>query len=503
MAAENPPDLLDLLRNLNFGQRVAEEEGDQLSGYFVETDHWRRLFSDSADIVYGSKGAGKSALYSLLAARRSELFDRGVLVAIGENPRGTPAFSALVTDPPASEREFIALWKLYLACLISATLDDYGVPGSAAADLRHHLEQSGMRPRNRTLQALLSDAFSYVKRLFRPKAFEACVEIDPVTQMPTGVSGKITFEEPTVAEAQAGIASMDALLALGDKALRESQFRIWILMDRLDVAFSESSALEQNALRALFHVYLDISGYGSLRLKIFLRSDIWRRIAEGGFREASHITRHLTIEWNRGSLLNLVILRAVQNPALLQYYGVSRNAILASSAAQEGFFRRMFPDQVEAGPQKPDTFDWMLGRTRDATRQNAPRELIHLLNSLRDVQIRRLEIGDTAPENGQLFVRNVFKDALPEVSRTRLEQTLYAEYPETRERIEMLRGEKTQHSVDSLARIWVLGPEETLRAARRLVDIGFFEQRGEKDNPAFWVPFLYRDALELVQGSAD
>ena len=64
---------------------------------------------------YGPKGSGKSALYSLLIARRNQLFDKGVLVTPGENPRGTPAFRALVTDPPASEREFIALWKLYLA----------------------------------------------------------------------------------------------------------------------------------------------------------------------------------------------------------------------------------------------------------------------------------------------------------------------------------------------------------------------------------------------------
>ena len=33
--------------------------------------------------------------------------------------------------------------------------------------------------------------------------------------------------------------------------------------------------------------------------------------------------------------------------------------------------------------------------------------------------------------------------------------------------------------------------------------IGFFEQRGDKVSPAYWVPFLYQPALELVQGSAD
>ena len=38
--------------------------------------------------------------------------------------------------------------------------------------------------------------------------------------------------------------------------------------------------------------------------------------------------------------------------------------------------------------------------------------------------------------------------------------------------------------------------------AEELVEIGFFQRRGSRDAPAFWVPFLYRDALEMVQGRA-
>ena len=31
----------DLLGQIDFGQRIAEEEGAALAGYFVETDNWR------------------------------------------------------------------------------------------------------------------------------------------------------------------------------------------------------------------------------------------------------------------------------------------------------------------------------------------------------------------------------------------------------------------------------------------------------------------------------
>ena len=39
--------------------------------------------------------------------------------------------------------------------------------------------------------------------------------------------------------------------------------------------------------------------------------------------------------------------------------------------------------------------------------------------------------------------------------------------------------------------------------AEQLTEVGFFERKGTKDNPSYWVPFLYRDALNLVQGSAE
>ena len=68
------------LRTVSFGQRVAEEETDVLSSYFVETDHWTRLFRGEIDVVYGAKGAGKSALYSLLLSRSGELFDKSSLL---------------------------------------------------------------------------------------------------------------------------------------------------------------------------------------------------------------------------------------------------------------------------------------------------------------------------------------------------------------------------------------------------------------------------------------
>ena len=138
----------------------------------------------------------------------------------------------------------------------------------------------------------------------------------------------------------------------------------------------------------------------------------------------------------------------------------------------------------------------------DGTKLPAPRELIHLLNVTRDNQVQRLELGAAELDGEALFSRQAIRDALPEVSKTRLEQTVFAEYPRLREHIEMLRGEQTLQKVETLQQIWKIDSAETLDKANQLIEIGFFEQRGTRGDPQFWVPFVYRDAAGMVQGTA-
>lgn len=455
-------------------------------------------------MIYGPKGAGKSALYALLLSKTSELFDKNILLVPAENPRGAPAFRDLLQDPPVTEREFVNLWKLYFACLLHGLLSEYEIKGEATSELELALQREGLVRGKLTLAGVLSSVVNYVRSALRPQAVEGGLNIDPATQLPTGFTGKIIFSEPVKGVGDPELRSVDHLLNLANIALSNAGLRVWVLLDRLDVAFSENVELEANALRALFRVYLDLLAYQNIHLKIFLRTDIWSRITSEGFREASHVTRHLTISWNRNSLLNLVVRRALHNQSICVGYGVTEALGGMPVGEQEKFFYRAFPEQVDVGPNKPTTIDWLLSRTRDGTKENAPRELIHFLNCLRDVQVRRFELGtEPAPEQDQLFARVAFKEALPEVSRVRLEQTLYAEHPDQKRWLDKLKGEKTLQTPEALAQTWGISVEEATERAAHLSDIGFFEQRGTKQNPEFWVPFLYREALDLVQCSAD
>jgi hypothetical protein len=493
----------EILSSVSFGQRVAEEEAELLATYFVETDQWTRLFRGDIDVIYGPKGSGKSALYSLLLARSGELFDRNILLIAAENPRGTTAFHELAVDPPVTEREFVSLWKLYIASLLNSSLAEFGISNDFASKLEEALVREGLVKGQLTLAGLLQRVRRYITGVFRPKAIEGAVNFDPITQLPQGFTGKITFSELGAHDASGEFRSVDSLLQLASDALGQAGVRGWVLLDRLDVAFAENLELENNALRALFRVYLDFGALSNLTLKIFLRTDLWSRITSQGFREASHITRHLTVSWNRSSLLNLIVRRSMHNPSLRQAYLLPNDLARRGVEEQEKFFFRLCPEQVDVGPNKPNTFDWLLSRTRDGSKLNAPRELIHFLNSLREVQVKRLEVGEAPPDGELLFARPSFKDALPEVSKVRLEQTLYAEYPDLKDWLEKLRNEKTSHTPSTLASIWGVSSDEATSKANLLATVGFFEKRGSLQDPEYWVPFLYRDALEMVQGAAE
>lgn len=347
---------IDVLRKPSFGKRTAEEEQEQLRAYFVETEQWRHVLKGEVDVVYGPKGSGKSAIYSLISQNRDELFDRYIIVVPGENPQGAPAFKDIQADPPYSVFEFVSLWKLYVLTLCGQAIKEYGLTNIKCALLFSALEEAELIPSSFTLAKVLRYALDYVKNFTRPKLLETTVSFDPVTGVPISLTGRIVLREPSASAAKLGIISVDDLFRTASEALAEAGYTIWIVLDRLDVAFAGKEDLEVNALRALFKFYLDTKVHQNIVTKIFLRTDIWTAITRVSFREASHIERALNIKWNAEDLTNLVVRRAVSNEAICRYYEVDRNRILADYSSQEKFLARMLPEQVEIGPNKPRTF---------------------------------------------------------------------------------------------------------------------------------------------------
>ena len=495
-------DKRDVLEQLTFGQRVAEDEREELAEYFVETDQWKRVESGRIDVVFGPKGAGKSAIYTSLMAREAEMSGRGIILISAEKPRGSTVFQGLVAEPPTVEIEFVGIWKTYILSLLGSVIVDYGLVGDAAKRVKTALvAEQLLATGDAPIAARFRMVWDWIKGLSGRLAPEGELQLDPNTGSPTGIAFKISLQEPSADARARGFMSLDELLGDANQALTDNELSVWVLFDRLDVAFSESRELEANGIRALFKTYLDMRELENIGVKIFLRTDIWNEVTKRGFREASHITRQLRIDWGSSALLNLIVRRALRVPAVVEYHEADPHTVLSSAKAQRAFFDSLVPDQVDVG-KNPLTFEWILGRVQDGSKRPAPREVIHLLNEARDAQLKMLERGEAALPAKELLSRGALREALFPISKIRLEQTLYAEYPTEKPWIQAFEGQKTEHTRASLAEMWDCDVAEAGQRAARLVEIGFMEQRGEREEPIYWVPFLYRPGLDMRQGAA-
>lgn len=487
-----------VLRLLTIGARVAEEEAHELEEYFLETDQFHRIIAGEVDIVFGPKGSGKSAIYSSVLAKAAEMFDSSIFLVAGENPKGSTAFAGIKDDPPSSEDEFKAVWKLYVLSLISDVMTEYALSSSEAKQVRSVLAEMGLTKGGGGLSALLHNVVEYLSAVLRPQSLEGAIIFEPLSGIPTGLVGKITLREPSDLERAAGFVSIDQLLVIADSALEAANIEVWILFDRLDVAFEGSALIEARALRSLFRVYLDLLGFEHIQLKIFIRSDIWKTLTLEGFREASHITRTATITWTDVSLLNLIVRRLVKNDELLEFLNMEAEVALRDAHSQRDFLDRILPDRIPEKRSRPKTYDWILSRTKDGTGSTAPRELIHYLTESRNIQLAMIERGEHDQSETFLLSRQAIRSALAEVSQVRLEQTIYAEYPLLRHPISLLEHKKSSQTTASLSEIWEVSHVESSNLAARLLDIGFFESEGERSDPVFVVPHLYRPALEMT-----
>lgn len=286
----------------------------------------------------------------------------------------------------------------------------------------------------------------------------------------------------------------DDALTLLNAVLDEIELTTWIVVDRLDEAFQGFPAAEIPALRALFRTYLDLNAFPRIRLKLLVRKDLFRRITGDGFVNLTHINaRKIEISWDEDDLLDLLGRRMSENAGFVESIG-------QSSGAPRAVFERVFPDQVDAGTNRPTTWAWILSRIRDANGVRPPRNLIDLAKKAQQEQLRREEREKTAYEAGKpLISSEALKKGFARLSEERVQDTLLAEAgSEYAALIEKFRDSKAEHNAGTLSTTLGIGADDVPASARNLKELGFLEPVGS----TFKVPMLYRGGLNITQGKA-
>lgn len=479
----------ELLKLVSFGTSVAEFDQD-LEKYFIETDTFRSVVSNEGDIIAGDKGTGKTAIYRILKQnyrKYDELEEVEIVDAF--NPTGDPVFQRLTYGPNLSEDQYRTFWKAYLLSLVGNWVLDIYDPSFNAElrALKNTLDFLDLSSTDVSPETIFGNLHALVTRLTKPESVEMGLSVSE-TGMPV-----ITPKVSLGAERQKGeeIFNGDFLRTL-DQAVDSVDVTAWVLFDRLDEAFSGRPEIEVPALRALMRTYLDLASLTNIKLKLFLRKDLFRKITKGGFVNLTHINaRRIDIVWDEEDLIDMAVRRLLQNETLREMLPYPEN--------NEAVFSVFLPGQIDVGERKPNTKTWIMGRIRDGNNNKPPRNMIDLLNKARDAQNRREQRSEREvdPAVGPFIEADAVKRAISQLSEQRVQDTLLAEAGDLAEVVSNFRDGKSEHNQDTL-RATIGSVENFDDTVKALVDLGFLEEFGQN----FKVPMLYRDGLKIKQGKA-
>jgi hypothetical protein len=484
----------EVLKQLDLGNSVAEEDRD-LQNYFVETETFRALVADEADIIAGDKGTGKTALYKILTQRYGDIPDLSdVEVVTAFNPTGNSVFQQMAMGNILTEGQYATVWKSYALSLAGNWLleiYDEADYTPSMVKLNDILMRAGLRSTDDP-QTVFTKLVGIVNRIVKPKSAGIEVSFDEAA-LPV-FTPQIEFGDGTEAGDSYILRHTEALRILNE-ALTEAELSVWLVLDRLDEAFQGYPQTEIPALRALLRTYLDMKEFDRIKLKLFVRRDLFRKITQGdeGFVNLTHInTRKIEVGWDDEDLLNLLIRRIRNNNDFTATLGLK-------GKSDEEVFNILFPDQVEFGKGRPKTWKWVLTRIRDGNGVKPPRNLIDLVKKAQREQHRREDREAHEFEKGEpLISGEALKIALTKLSEERVVDTLLAESGPYAKYIERFRNGKAEHNGDSLMAVLDVSPNEQRRITKVLQDMGFLEQTGE----TYKIPMLYRDGLNITQGKA-
>lgn len=481
----------DILRLLDPGSSVAEYD-EALEDHFVETDVFRALVADRADIVAGDKGTGKTALYRMLQQRYPHLLAK-VDVLAGFNPAGTPIFQRLAEGEPLSEGQYVTIWKAYCLSLAGNWIlaDNAPVFSHGMDELDKLLTKAGLRSTDGAASTILSQAIDAVRRIAHPKGAEIATSFTPEGHIV--ISPRVEFGDAIDA---GGITYHDEALRVLDALLAEIDHSVWIALDRLDEAFQGFPNAEKPVLRALLRTYLDLAEFKRLRLKLFVRKDLFRRVVDTGFVNLTHVNaRKVEIVWDDEDLMDLLCRRFRRSGHFVDALGASFD-----SRANEALFYAVFPRHVDPGSRSPTTWNWMLARIRDGNGVAAPRNLIDLVKKAQEAQQRmehRVATPHDAASDRAVIQSRALKRGLSALSDERVADTLLAEAGQHVYLIEKFRDGRAEHNDCSLAKLLDLPTADVRAEIKPLVDLGFL-QVGE----TLKIPMLYRGGLGIRQGKA-
>ena len=507
-------ELSALLEQLDLGISVAESD-PLLEVARIETSAFSDLFHDRVDLVPGTKGSGKTALFRIFVEFLPSglLSQKKVIIAHGVHSLGNPVFHAFNDEfSKLSEEEFVSFWCIYLVSLAHEQFiknPEYRALLTPAigkiGKFKEACENAGI-PEIQSEKSLL-DVLGWALhalRSWRPKLKykdPACGEFEldlfgSVGDFPPSKEGEVNNTNDSLPSYANDIKS-----AL-EEVLKSCDLSLWLMVDRLDEVFPRRSEVEKRALRGLLKA-INYFRSPSIRVKVFLRDDMLEEIVSSGegFTALTHVTARQsdTLRWGEEQIKTFVVKRFSANDALVKHLNLDKEKLNASATYRDECFYKIFPPTVHKGTNQSSTIRWIYNRCSDGKGVVTPRDVLDLL--IRAKQ-RQQDICKADPDGdvGCIIGASALQYGFEELSKRKRDTYLSAEFPHLWQHIQKFSEGKTQYSESAIKKL--LGSAKWQKVTDDLLSIGFLSKSVRRGKTSFDIPFLYRHGMKLTQGNA-
>jgi len=500
---------LELLQGLDLGESIAEVD-TRLKAARVETSAFGELLLDKVDLVPGTKGSGKSALFRIFVDFLPGflLRSRKVVVAHGVQKHGDNVFHAFKDQfEQLSEDDFVNFWCIYLTSLAheqfikgEAYQEILKIASAEIQDFRDACAKANIPEikAKKSLRDILGWAL-HVLRGWTPRLTYKLPHEGG--EIGLDLFGRVEPPKPQVAETPQVPRFITDVKDQLANVLKKADLSIWLMIDRLDEIFPRRTDLETRALRGLLRT-LRLFASEDIRVKIFLRDDMLEQIVSTGegFTALTHITSRCadTLQWSEDQILTMLVKRLFANDALADYLNVDRDRLGASQEYRQGCFYTVFPPTVHSGSKQSSTKHWIYTHTMDGKGVVTPRDVLDLVTSAKQKQQDEFNQARSG-QSPWLIGPKAILYGLGELSKRKRDTYLKAEFPHLWDHIKKFEGGKTEYDRRSLETL--LGRKwETICAD--LLSIGVLGKHGRGDETTYWFPHVYRKSLGLTQGRA-
>ncbi len=464
-----------ILNELKLAATAQELEPENISEIFQRTEDFPKFLSNRIWLIRGAKGTGKSLLFRLFVEQPTAAKELAQSDVNLDHVHFVPGHGQLKVLSTILDRFDLQSYE-----------DQVGINdwqffwlNYALLQLCHHLSELRSLPGLDEKLVALSNQ-------------ETPAHSDIVTWMVERSNSPT--KKPQAADE----------LRLIDRVLQEKNQVVWLLYDELDAGFGSSPedyTRRRRSLESLLAWWLE-SGTNLKQIvpKIFLREDIWKQF---NFTNTGHYSgRSLELRWEEVDLWRLVLRQALTNSSSLskslgEKLGVTveRLDIIGLEQLRQSLYP-LWGERMGSG-NKAYTYNWVITRITDGQKNCFPRSLILLLE-----EAVKIEKGFSTEYSLDITLRpKALINAFPSVSQQRVDE-VRNEYPELKDFLERLQGERSPINEDRLSEIWNLQGGELSLRIQDMVDAGILIERSRPKDPpprTYTVTELYLYGLGMVR----